>query len=55
VRAARKGRAVGEAFDILWLTWDEAAASPDAVRYAGMLLRAQVLSRTVAGRSGGTA
>jgi hypothetical protein len=37
----RARQAVGETFDILWLTWDEVAASPDAVRHARMLLAAR--------------
>ncbi|MEU0030866.1 XRE family transcriptional regulator [Streptomyces sp. NPDC006335] len=42
----RARQAVGETFDILWLTWDEATASPDTPRHAWMLLRTKVLSRT---------
>ncbi|MFF7566727.1 XRE family transcriptional regulator [Streptomyces pseudovenezuelae] len=42
----RARQAVAETFDILWLTWDEATASPDTPRHAWMLLRTKVLSRT---------
>ncbi|MFD4600655.1 XRE family transcriptional regulator [Streptomyces sp. NPDC058464] len=41
----RAQRAVGETFDILWLTWDEAVAVPDTPRHAWQLLRARVMSR----------
>ncbi|MEV5976463.1 XRE family transcriptional regulator [Streptomyces sp. NPDC052114] len=36
---------VAEAFDILWLAWDEAVASPDVRRYAWCLLRSRVMLR----------
>ncbi|MDX3384708.1 XRE family transcriptional regulator [Streptomyces niveiscabiei] len=36
---------VGEVFDILWLTWDQAVAAPDTRRHAWHLLRARVLHR----------
>ncbi|CCK32836.1 RNA polymerase, sigma-24 subunit, ECF subfamily [Streptomyces davaonensis JCM 4913] len=42
----RARQAVGETFDILWLTWDQATASPDTPRHAWQLLRSTVLSRT---------
>ncbi|NJP75071.1 helix-turn-helix domain-containing protein [Streptomyces sp. C1-2] len=41
----RARQAVTETFDILWLTWGEAAASPGTPRYAWELLRARVLFR----------
>ncbi|GHB75802.1 hypothetical protein GCM10010377_77840 [Streptomyces viridiviolaceus] len=37
---------VGETFDILWLTWNEAAASPNIHRHAWRLLRSRVMLRT---------
>ncbi|MGW3361184.1 XRE family transcriptional regulator [Streptomyces bungoensis] len=43
---ARARQAVTETFDILWLTWDQATASPDTPRHAWQLLRSTVLSRT---------
>lgn len=36
---------VAETFDILWLTWDEAIASPNAPRHAWRLLRSRVMFR----------
>ncbi|MGW7260500.1 XRE family transcriptional regulator [Streptomyces sp. NPDC054834] len=36
---------VSETFDILWLYWDEAAASADVRRYAWRLLRSRVMAR----------
>jgi hypothetical protein len=36
---------VAEAFDILWLDWDEAVASPDVRRHAWRLLRSRVMLR----------
>ncbi|MFF7445640.1 MULTISPECIES: XRE family transcriptional regulator [unclassified Streptomyces] len=41
----RARHAVGEVFDLLWLTWDEATSSPDMPRHAWQMLRATVLSR----------
>ena len=37
--------AVSEAFDILWLCWDEALASSDAVQFAWPVLRRSVMAR----------
>ncbi|MGW1563357.1 RNA polymerase sigma factor [Streptomyces sp. NPDC002144] len=37
---------VSDTFDILWLCWNDALASPDTRRYAWMVLRATVMSRT---------
>jgi transcriptional regulator with XRE-family HTH domain len=48
----RAWQAVTETFDILWLTWDDATASPDTTRYAWELLRTRVLARA-ARRPGG--
>lgn len=42
----RAQKTVAETFDILWLTWDQATASPDTPRHAWQLLRTRVLSRT---------
>jgi DNA-directed RNA polymerase specialized sigma24 family protein len=42
----RAQQVVAETFDILWLTWDEATASPDTPRHAWLLLRSRVLART---------
>jgi DNA-directed RNA polymerase specialized sigma24 family protein len=42
----RAQQVVAETFDILWLTWDEATASPDTPRHAWLLLRLRVLART---------
>lgn len=42
----RAWQVVTETFDILWLTWDDATASPDTTRYAWELLRTRVLART---------
>lgn len=44
---ARPERIVAEAFDILWVGWDEAeaAAGPNLPRYAWRLLRSRVLLR----------
>ncbi|GAA1150254.1 XRE family transcriptional regulator [Streptomyces javensis] len=36
---------VAEVFDILWLGWDEATASPDVRRHAWRLLRSRVMLR----------
>ncbi|WP_331719791.1 helix-turn-helix transcriptional regulator (plasmid) [Streptomyces sp. NBC_01023] len=36
---------VAEVFDILWLSWDEAVASPDVRRHAWCLLRSRVMQR----------
>jgi transcriptional regulator with XRE-family HTH domain len=36
---------VAETFDILWLTWDEAVASPNTPRHAWRLLRSRVMFR----------
>lgn len=41
----RARHAVGEVFDLLWLTWDDATSSPDMPRHAWQLLRTTVLSR----------
>lgn len=41
----RAKRAVGETFDILWLTWDDATASPDTPRHAWQMLRSRVMAR----------
>ena len=41
----RAQQVVSETFDILWLTWDEATASPDTPRHAWLLLRSRVLAR----------
>lgn len=41
----RAQQVVAETFDILWLTWDEATASPDTPRHAWLLLRSRVLAR----------
>ncbi|MFJ3899895.1 XRE family transcriptional regulator [Streptomyces sp. NPDC090083] len=41
----RARQVVSETFDILWLTWDEATASPDLPRHAWLLLRSRVLAR----------
>ncbi|OSY38296.1 hypothetical protein BG653_06171 [Streptomyces platensis] len=38
--------AVADTFDILWLYWNEALASPDIRRYAWNILRATVMSKT---------
>ncbi|MFF8035615.1 MULTISPECIES: XRE family transcriptional regulator [unclassified Streptomyces] len=38
----RARQLVAQTFDILWLTWDEATASPDTPRYAWQLLRSRV-------------
>ncbi|MFM9700253.1 RNA polymerase sigma factor [Streptomyces europaeiscabiei] len=38
--------AVSDTFDILWLCWNDALASPDIRRFAWHVLRATVLSRT---------
>ncbi|MFH8993224.1 XRE family transcriptional regulator [Streptomyces sp. NPDC017940] len=42
----RARRVVGETFDILWLTWDEATTSPDTPRHAWQMLRRKVLAVT---------
>ncbi|MER5555211.1 helix-turn-helix transcriptional regulator [Streptomyces sp. NPDC002793] len=36
---------VAETFDILWVNWREATASPDTPRHAWLLLRSRVMSR----------
>ncbi|MFK4071952.1 XRE family transcriptional regulator [Streptomyces sp. NPDC029674] len=41
-RRARK--VVARTFDLLWLTWDEATATPDTPRHAWQLLRRTVLA-----------
>ncbi|UFR07083.1 sigma-70 family RNA polymerase sigma factor [Streptomyces sp. Go40/10] len=38
--------AVSDTFDILWLSWNDALASPDTRRYAWTVLRGTVMSRT---------
>ncbi|WP_327731348.1 sigma-70 family RNA polymerase sigma factor [Streptomyces sp. NBC_00487] len=38
--------AVSDTFDILWLCWNDALASPDTRRFAWNVLRATVMSRT---------
>jgi len=38
--------AVSDTFDILWLRWSDALASPDTRRFAWEVLRATVMSRT---------
>lgn len=38
--------ALSEAFDRLWLAWQQALASPDTPRYAWQTLRSTVMSRT---------
>lgn len=38
--------AVSDTFDILWLRWNDALASPDTRRFAWEVLRATVMSRT---------
>ncbi|MFK0151493.1 XRE family transcriptional regulator [Streptomyces sp. NPDC090499] len=43
----RAQRAVGETFDILWLTWDVAISGPDTPRHAWQMLRSRVMSRAV--------
>jgi DNA-directed RNA polymerase specialized sigma24 family protein len=39
----RAQQVAAETFDILWLTWDQATVSPDATRYAWLLLRSKVI------------
>lgn len=39
------GRVVNETFDILWLAWDQALASPNVQRFAWSVLRDRVVSR----------
>ncbi|MFE1478992.1 sigma-70 family RNA polymerase sigma factor [Streptomyces cyaneofuscatus] len=39
-------RAVAEAFDILWLRWEEALSSSDVVRFAWSVFRISVMVRT---------
>ncbi|MFJ5779877.1 XRE family transcriptional regulator [Streptomyces sp. NPDC093094] len=41
----RAGAVVAETFDILWLSWNEAATSENLPRYAWQLLRARVMAR----------
>ncbi|MEV5783752.1 XRE family transcriptional regulator [Streptomyces sp. NPDC048448] len=43
----RAGRIVSETFDILWLGWDDAVASPNVRRHAWRLLRSRVLLRAL--------
>ncbi|MEV6960262.1 sigma-70 family RNA polymerase sigma factor [Streptomyces sp. NPDC051207] len=43
---------VAETFDILWLSWNEAAASPDIRRYAWRLLRSRVMLRAARHQDG---
>jgi RNA polymerase sigma factor (sigma-70 family) len=38
-------QAISEAFDILWLRWDEALASSDVVKFAWPVLRRSVMTR----------
>ncbi|MFE6127023.1 sigma-70 family RNA polymerase sigma factor [Streptomyces sp. NPDC056437] len=42
----QRDTAVSNAFDILWLRWNEALASPDIRRFAWEALRATVMART---------
>ncbi|MFD0287648.1 RNA polymerase sigma factor [Streptomyces lutosisoli] len=43
---------VAETFDILWLDWDDAVASPDVRRHAWRLLRSRVMLRAHRNRDG---
>ncbi|GDY70376.1 hypothetical protein SAV14893_097690 [Streptomyces avermitilis] len=38
--------AVSDTFDILWLCWNDALASPDTRKFAWNVLRATVMART---------
>lgn len=40
----RAWKVVVETFDVLWLTWDEATATPDTPRHSWQLLRRKVLA-----------
>ncbi|MFB7633402.1 sigma-70 family RNA polymerase sigma factor [Streptomyces sp. NPDC056149] len=42
----QRDAAVSDTFDILWLSWNDALASPDLRRYAWNVLRTTVMSRT---------
>lgn len=42
----QRDTAVSDSFDILWLSWNDALASPDTRRFAWTVLRATVMSRT---------
>ncbi|WP_269859647.1 sigma-70 family RNA polymerase sigma factor [Streptomyces sp. RPT161] len=42
----QRDAAVSDTFDLLWLGWNEALASPDTRRYAWQVLRATVMSKT---------
>ncbi|MBM9624188.1 sigma-70 family RNA polymerase sigma factor [Streptomyces zhihengii] len=42
----QRDTAVSNTFDILWLSWNDALASPDIRRFAWQALRATVMSRT---------
>ncbi|MER5731796.1 sigma-70 family RNA polymerase sigma factor [Streptomyces sp. NPDC002138] len=43
---ASRDAAVDDTFDILWLSWNSALASPDIRRYAWNILRATVMAKT---------
>ncbi|WP_330335373.1 sigma-70 family RNA polymerase sigma factor (plasmid) [Streptomyces sp. NBC_00536] len=43
---ASRDAAVDDTFDILWLSWNSALASPDIRRYAWKILRATVMAKT---------
>ncbi|MCX4920244.1 XRE family transcriptional regulator [Streptomyces sp. NPDC060011] len=45
LQSQRAERIVAETFDLLWLGWEHAVASPDVRRYAWCLLRSRVLLR----------
>jgi DNA-directed RNA polymerase specialized sigma24 family protein len=42
----QRDSAVSDTFDILWLRWNDALASPDTRRFAWEVLRATVMART---------
>ncbi|NGO46215.1 sigma-70 family RNA polymerase sigma factor [Streptomyces ureilyticus] len=42
----QRDSAVSDTFDILWLRWNDALASPDTRRFAWAVLRATVMART---------
>ncbi|MGW7260698.1 sigma-70 family RNA polymerase sigma factor [Streptomyces sp. NPDC054834] len=42
----QRDTAVSDTFDILWLSWNSALASPDTRRFAWKVLRSTVMSRT---------
>lgn len=42
----QRDTAISNTFDILWLSWNDALASPDIRRFAWQALRATVMSRT---------